>query len=130
MQFLWLPFSSLSNDIGYISLYIKTFSVKQKYQKPTNSLVDNDNQITNSRSVLKLWLPELLMCKFWDCSRTLLWAQLNIFLSLFVHHLRRNIFLWAKYPNSNHIFSSVDVKGLSDLIMVLQLISICLKLWI
>ena len=64
MQFLWLPFSSLSNDIGYISLYIKTFSVKQKYQKPTNSLVDNDNQITNSRSVLKLWLPELLMCKF------------------------------------------------------------------
>ena len=27
-----------------------------------------------------------------------------------MHHLGRNIFLWAKYPYSNNIFSSVSVK--------------------
>ena len=31
-------------------------------------------------------------------------------LSLFVHHLSRSIFFWAKYPNSNPNFSSVGVK--------------------
>ena len=46
-----------------MSFHFKTFSVEQKYQKPTNSLIDNNKQITNSRSVLKLRLPELLMSK-------------------------------------------------------------------
>ena len=40
------------------------FSVEQKYQTPTNSLIDNNKQITNGLSVLKLWLPELIMSKF------------------------------------------------------------------
>ena len=31
-------------------------------------------------------------------------------LRLFVQHLSRSIFLRAKYPNNNHIFSSVGVK--------------------
>ena len=47
-------------------------------------------------------------------------TTIKYMLNLFVHHLRRSILLWAKYPHSNHIFSSVDVK---DLIMVLQVIS-------
>ena len=64
MGFLWLPSSSLSNDIGYMSFHYKTFSVEQKYQKFTNSLIDNNKQITNSRSVFKLWLLELLIGKF------------------------------------------------------------------
>ena len=68
----------LWNDIGYMSFHLKTFSVEQKYQTPTNSLIDNNKQITNGLSVLKLWLPELIMSKFWDCSRTLLWQQLII----------------------------------------------------
>ena len=37
------------------------FSVKQKYQKPTNSLIDNNKQVPNLRSELELWLLELLM---------------------------------------------------------------------
>ena len=77
MQFLWLPSSSLSNDLGYMFLNFKTFSTEQKYQKPTNTLIDNNKQITNGKPVLKL---------------------------------SRVIFLWAKYPNSNHIFSSVGIK--------------------
>ena len=51
-------------------------------------------------------------------------TTIKYMLNLFVHHLRRSILLWAKYPHSNHIFSSVDVK---DLIMVLQVISSWLK---
>ena len=35
---------------------------------------------------------------------------LKYILSHFVHNLSRSIFLWAKYPNINHIFSSVGVK--------------------
>ena len=31
-------------------------------------------------------------------------------LSLFVHDPSRSIFLWAKYSNSNHMFSSVGIK--------------------
>ena len=31
-------------------------------------------------------------------------------LILFVYNLSRSIFLWVKYPNSNHIFSSVGIK--------------------
>ena len=37
-------------------------------------------------------------------------TTIKYMLNLFVHHLRRSILLWAKYPHSNHIFSSVDVK--------------------
>ena len=44
-----------------MSFHFKTFSVEQKYQKPANSLIDHNKQITNSRSVLKLWLSELLI---------------------------------------------------------------------
>ena len=31
-------------------------------------------------------------------------------LGLFVHHLSRSIFLCAKYPNSNNIFSPAGIK--------------------
>ena len=130
MQFLLLPFSSLSNDIGYVSLHFKTFSVKQKHQKPTNSLIDNNNQITNTRSVLKLWLPELLMWTFWDYSRTLLWAQLNMLEALLC-------IIWEEIFSSGQNIQIVTtflallvLKMVWDLIMVCQLISICLKLWI
>ena len=42
---------------------LKTFSVEQNYQKPI-SFTDNIKQITDWRSVLKLWLLELVMSKF------------------------------------------------------------------
>ena len=51
----------MPDDIGYMSLHLKAFSVEQKYRKPTNSLIDNNKQITNLTYVLKLWLLELLM---------------------------------------------------------------------
>ena len=47
MQFLWLPSSFLSDDIGCMSFHLKAFSVEQKYQKPTNSPIDNNKQLTN-----------------------------------------------------------------------------------
>ena len=37
-------------------------------------------------------------------------TTIKYMLSLFVHHLSRSIFFWAKYPNSTHILSSVGVK--------------------
>ena len=73
-HFLWLASSFLSGDIGYMSFYLKMFSVEQKHQKPTNSLIDDNKQITNCRSMLKLWLIELLI----TYSTTLLQQQLNM----------------------------------------------------
>ena len=64
MHFLWLQSSFLAGEIVYTFFHLKMFSVEQKHQKPTNSLIDNNKQITNCRSVLKLWLLELLMSKF------------------------------------------------------------------
>ena len=72
VQFLWLSSSSLSNDIGYMPFHLKAFSVGQKYQERTDSLIYNNKQIRNCRTVLKLWLSELIMSKFWDCSGTVL----------------------------------------------------------
>ena len=46
MQFLWLPSSFLSGDIGCMSFHLKAFSVEQNYQKPPNSPIDN-KQLTN-----------------------------------------------------------------------------------
>ena len=59
---LWLPSSFLSGDIGSFNLIM--FSVKQKDLKPANSLLVNNNQITNWRSVIKLWLRKLLLSNF------------------------------------------------------------------
>ena len=42
VQFLCLPTSFLSDDIGYMSFHFKMFSGEQKYQKPINSLLDNN----------------------------------------------------------------------------------------
>ena len=50
----------LSGDIGCMSFHLKMFSVEQKCRK-SNIMIDNNKQITNGRSVLKLWLLELLM---------------------------------------------------------------------
>ena len=37
-------------------------------------------------------------------------TTIKYMISLFVHYLSGSIFLWAKYPNSTHILSSVGVK--------------------
>ena len=57
-----VPSSFLSGDIG--SFNHITFSVKQKDLKPANSLLVNNSQITNWRSVIKLWLRKLLLSNF------------------------------------------------------------------
>ena len=93
---------------------LKTFSVEQNYQKP-NSFTDNIKQITDWRSVLKVRLLELVMSKFRDCSRTLLWQQLNM-LSLLVHDLSRSIFLWAKFSCTYMWLSPAFMKNILSII--------------
>ena len=45
LRFLWLSSLFLSDHIGCMSFHLQAFSVVQKYQNPTNSLIDNNKQL-------------------------------------------------------------------------------------
>ena len=50
VQFLWLPSSSLSNDIGYKSFHLKTFLVEQKNLKTLQPLFVDGVQLPQGHS--------------------------------------------------------------------------------
>ena len=52
--------------------------------------------------MLLLWLHELLISNVWDHNRTL--TTVKYMLSLLVHNLSRNIFLWVKFSSYTYLW--------------------------
>ena len=84
VQFLWLPSSSLSNDIGYKSFHFKTFLVEQKKLKNFTapfygwgSTASRPQPLWGGSLLFTTKFPEIPGAHFIDLSRMKDWVELG-----------------------------------------------------